>query len=143
MPAMRLLFPIAGLLLAAFSLVLDFRGVDPNSWYCRHGLCRFDQIFAASSHHGDLLADVSTLLNEDPANPTVWCSYAELLASRGQVEKATAAFDHAVSLGPNMSPVLIRAAAFDFSHGQEDHGLELVNRIRAVPTPMIRISSTI
>lgn len=126
---MRILFPIAGLLIAVVSIVLDYRGVDPNAWYCRYGLCRFDQVFAAKSHSGDLLADVATLLKQDPANPTVWCSYAELLSSHGQVEKATAAFDHAVSLGPGMSPVLIRAAVFDFSHGREDHGLDMVNRI--------------
>lgn len=126
---MRMLFPIAGFMIAALSIVLDFRHVTPDSWYCRSGFCRFDQIFAAPSHDSNLRTDLRALLNEDPSNPLVWCTYAELLSARGQIAEATADFEHAVSLGPAMPPVLIRAADFDFSNHREDHGLQMANRI--------------
>jgi tetratricopeptide (TPR) repeat protein len=126
---MRVLFPVAGLVIAALSILLDFQQVSPNSWLCRSGFCRFDQLFSAIDAQGMRPSDVSTLVNEDPANPLVWCTYAELLSARGQIAEATAGFEHAVSLGPGMSPVLMRAANFDFSHGRAEHGFQMANRI--------------
>lgn len=128
-PPMRMVFPVAAFAIAAFSIVLDYRHVDPNSWYCRAGLCRFDQIFASPPHPGGLLTDVAALVNEDPSNPMVWCTYAELLSAQGRTAEATSVFDRAVSLGPGMSPVLMRAATFDFSYGREDEGFQIANRI--------------
>lgn len=126
---LRLLFPAAGILIAALSITLDLGHVDPNSWYCRAGLCRFDQIFAAPSGSGDLVADVATLVNEDPSNPMVWSTYAEVLSGQGRVPEAAAAFERAVSLGPNLSGVLMRAANFDLGFGQNDRGYRLANRL--------------
>ena len=126
---MRAVFAAAGFAIAALSILLDFQKVPANSWFCRSGLCRFDQLFSAIDAHGASLSGVSDLVNEDPSNPLVWCTYAELLSARGQIAEAAAAFDHALTLGPGMSPVLMRAANFDFSHGRAGHGFQMSNRI--------------
>jgi hypothetical protein len=126
---MRLLFPLVGFLIAGLSILLDWRNVSPDSWYCRSGMCRFNQIFAAPSSADRLATDLATLLNEDPADPLVWCTYGELLAARGKIPEANAAFDRAVSLGPGLSHVLVRAAHYDLSHGREERGLALANQV--------------
>jgi hypothetical protein len=99
---------------------------------CRGGLCRYDQIFSAIDARGLDLGNVSalnSLLNEDPSNPLVWCTYAELLSARGQTQPAAAGFERAIALGPGLSAVLMRAANFDFAHGQLDRGFEMSKKI--------------
>jgi hypothetical protein len=127
--AMRLLFPLAGFLIAGLSILLDWRNVSADSWYCRSGLCRFNQILTAPSSADRLATDLVALLNEDPADPLVWCTYGELLAARGKIPEATAAFDRAVSLGPSLSHVLVRVAHYDLGHDREDQGFEMTNQV--------------
>jgi hypothetical protein len=126
---MRLIIPIAALLLATLSVSLDLFPPSLASPLCLHGACRFDQIFAAVDAAGATPEAVSVLVNADPANPLVWCTYAEVLSVRGETQQAQSAFDHAVSLGPGMSPVLMRAANYDFTHGRREHGFLLSARI--------------
>ncbi len=134
---MRPLFAVVSLAITAWSLVLDLERPSPGSWMCRRGLCRYDQIFSSIDPEAGGPGDVSSLLNallnpllnEDPSNPSVWCTYAELLSANGQTEAASAAFERAVHLGPRMSPVLMRAANFDFAHGRPDRGFEMTRRI--------------
>lgn len=126
---MRVLFPVFGLVIAVFSLLLEFQHVSPDSRLCRYGFCRFDQLYSAIDAHGIPVSDVRILVNEDPSNPMLWCTYAELLSVRGQTSQAAALFAHAVNLGPGMSPVLMRAANFDFSHGRVEHGFQMASRI--------------
>lgn len=128
---MRLIVPIAGLLISALSIFLDLFAPPLASPLCRHGGCRSDQILSAVNAAGATPAAVSTLANADPANPLVWCTYAEIQTATGDARKAENAFDHAVSLGPAMPPVLMRAANFDFTHGRRDQGVLLVPRILA------------
>jgi hypothetical protein len=59
----------------------------------------------------------------------VWSAYAESLAADGDFDKAGSAMDHAVSLGPNLPPVLIRAVYFDFTRAQFDRGSALSSQI--------------
>jgi hypothetical protein len=126
---MRLIIPIAALLIATLSVSLDLFPPSLASPLCRHGACRFDQIFAAVDAAGATPEAVSILVDADPANPLVWCTYAQVLSVRGETQQAQSAFDHAVSLGPAMSPVLMRAANFDFTHGRREHGFLLSARI--------------
>jgi hypothetical protein len=130
---MRALFVIVSLAITAVSFTLDYAHPRleslPDSRLCRAGLCRYDQVFAAMNTDGMGLGNVSALLNLDPSNPLVWCTYAELLSAAGHVPEAASAFDRAVSLGPGMSPVLMRSANFDFAQGRLDHGLALTNQI--------------
>jgi hypothetical protein len=120
---------IAALLLATLSVSLDLFPPSLASSLCRHGACRFDQIFPAIDAAGDTPEAVSILVDADPANPLVWCAYAQVLSAHGETQQAQSAFDHAVSLGPGMSPVLMRAANFDFTHGRRENGLLLSARI--------------
>jgi hypothetical protein len=126
---LRAILPVVSLLVVAFSLSFDLFPSAAGSRLCLHGGCRADQIYAGIDTSGTNQASLSTLLETDPANPLVWCAYAELLNSRGETGKAAEAFEHAVSLGPGMSPVLMRAANFDFTHGRRDHGIVMASRV--------------
>jgi hypothetical protein len=133
---MRLLFAVVSLTITAWSLLLDHARPSPGSWMCRAGLCRYDQILSAIDERRvdlgnapPLLRLLNPLLNEDPSNPLVWCTYAELLSSGGQTQAAAAGFERAIALGPGMSPVLMRAANFDFAQGRTGQGFELTKRI--------------
>jgi len=68
-------------------------------------------------------------INEDASDPYVWAAYADSLAASGNLDKARSASDHAVSLGPKLPPILIRAAYFDFTHGRFDRGAALSSEI--------------
>ncbi len=126
---MRAVLPIVSLLIASLSLVFDFLAPGARSGLCRRGGCRFDQIYAGIDTAGVSRNTLYALITADPANPLVWCTYAEFLSARGETGKAAAAFEHAVSLGPGMSPVLMRAANFDFTHGRRDHGVRMASQI--------------
>ncbi len=107
--------------LSAFSLFVTMASVAVGWWgsgkLCRLGLCRSDQLFAAIDAQGITPASLSTLLEQDASNPMAWSAYAEALDRQGRTAAAAQAFEHAVSLGPRMPPVLMRAANFDFIHG--------------------------
>jgi len=126
---MRLIVPIAALLISVLSISLDLFPASLASALCRYGACRFDQIFAAVDAAGASPQAVSVLVDADPANPLVWCAYAETLSARDEAQQAESAFDHAVSLGPGMAPVLMRAANYDFTHGRRERGFLLAARI--------------
>src|ERR1700733_1847076 len=126
---MRALFAIASLAIAALSVTLDYVHPSPGSRMCREGLCRYDQVYAAIDAHGVGLPGVAALLNLDSSNPLVWCTYGELLSAAGRTPDAASAFKQAVALGPGMSPVLMRAANFDFAQGRLDHAFAMTNGI--------------
>jgi hypothetical protein len=126
---MRFLFPLASLAIAIFSLAMDRARPAPASFACIHGGCRPDQILGGLDASGDPQAAIAALLVEDPANPAVWATYAEFLTASGQIGKAAEAFDQAIALGPGISPTLMRAANFDFTHDRIDRGLHLATRI--------------
>ena len=128
---MRVIISVASLLVTALSLAVDVTHPSPGSILCRYGGCRFDQIFAGVDAAGASRDSVAALLDADPANPLVWCAYAQVLSVHGETQQAQSAFDRAVSLGPGMAPVLMRAANFDFTHGRREHALLLSARILA------------
>jgi len=126
---MRWIFAAFSLTITAWSLLLDQRPPSPGSLPCRIGLCRYDQIFSAIDISGADSSNLAALLNLDPSNPFAWCAYSESLSAHGQTQAAGAGFDRAVALGPGLSPVLMRAANFDFAHGRLDHGFEMSRRV--------------
>ncbi len=126
---MRALFVILSLLITAISITFDFKHPFPDSPACVYGLCRYDQVFAAIDAQGMSVRNVGALLNLDPANPLVWSTWAETLSAAGRTQEAASAFDHAVALGPGMSPVLMRRANFDYTHGRLDDGFRMTNAI--------------
>jgi len=126
---MRALFAVVSLVIAGVTLILDYAHPSPDSRLCREGLCRYDQVYAAADARGIDLRGVSALLNLDPSNPLLWCVYATVLSGAGRTPEAVSAFDQAVALGPAISPVLMRAANFDFAQGRLDHAFAMTNRI--------------
>jgi hypothetical protein len=128
---MRSFLPLLSLSLAVLSILVDFAHPSPSSSACLHGLCRFDQLYAEVDAQGASAANLAVLIQEDPSNPSAWCTYAELLARNGNPDGARDAFAHAVALGPGMTPVLMRAANFYFGSGQLDAALALSKPILA------------
>jgi hypothetical protein len=126
---MRLALTAFPLLLVVFSIFVDLMRPSPATSLCEHGFCLFDQIFEKIDAQGASVENVGLLVLEDPANPLVWCTWAELVALRGDTNKAGAAFDHALRLGPGMSPVWMRTANFDFTHGRLEHALHAFSQI--------------
>jgi hypothetical protein len=120
---------MVSLALTVISVALDLMHPSPDSWVCRQGICRFDQIAAEISAHKGAPTSLVSLVNEDAADPYVWCNYADFLELNGHSDQASAAFDHAITLGPNLPLVLIRAAYFDFTYDRLDRGLVISNRI--------------
>jgi hypothetical protein len=127
----RFFLPILSLSVAVLSILVDFAKPSPAAGVCAQGLCRFDQMYSKIDSDGADNANLAALLMEDPSNPSAWCTYAERLAQTGNVAGAQGAFAHAVSLGPGMAPVLMRAANFDFSQGQWSAGFALSKRVLA------------
>ena len=126
---MRLILPVLALAIAISSIAVGFAKLSASSPICLHGFCRFDQLFSSIDSEGADLKNMGALLNEDPSNPSTWCSYGELLWKSGDTDGARAAFSRAIALGTGMSPVLMRAANFDFSQGHEEEALALAKRI--------------
>jgi tetratricopeptide (TPR) repeat protein len=126
---MRALFVILSFIISAISITFDFTHPSPDSRACLSGLCRYDQVFAAIDAQGISARTVGALLNLDPSNPLVWSTWAETLATGGRTQEAAAAFNQAVALGPGMTPVLMRRANFDFTHGRPDDGFRMTNAI--------------
>ena len=124
---LRILFPVVSLAIAGLSIAVDLHPRTADSRLCLSGGCRFDQILAS----GATPETMSALLNEDPEDPGIWCTYGEFWTARGDITKAKTAFDRALVLGSGLSPVLVRIANFDFTHDLTDEGLRLVPRILA------------
>ena len=128
---MRFILPILSLSIAVLSIAVDYAKPSPAARVCAQGLCRFDQMYSKIDSDGANNANLATLLMQDPSNPSAWCTYAERLAQTGNAAAAQAALAHAVSLGPGMAPVLMRAANFDFSQGQWNAGFALSKQVLA------------
>ena len=126
---MRIFLAALSLLITLASIGIDLTGPQSGGKLCSQGLCRSDQIFASIDAQGITPAHLSTLLDQDSSNPLVWCAYAEALEREGRISQGSAAFDHAVLLGPNMPPVLMRAANFAFAHGKRPQAWSLSRRI--------------
>lgn len=115
---MRLPVVLAALSVSLLSISTDICRASLISPVCRWGWCRFDQIFLSIDSTGLTLGNSGELLAHDPRNPYVWCVFGDTLAEAGERARATAAFDHAVELGPDMPPALMRAANYYFTHGE-------------------------
>ena len=122
---LRFLFPLVSLLVAGLSIGVELFPRQADSRVCLLGGCRYDQIFATSANP----ATAAALLNEAPADPGIWCTYGEFYSSRGETDKARAAFDRALILGPGVSSVLMRVTNFDFTHNHAQEGLRLAGQI--------------
>lgn len=128
---MRLLIPIASLVVALAAIAVDWVAPAPESRVCRLLGCRDDQLATVMEQHGVTPEGLASLVEQDASNPHIWATYGEYLANAGDVERAERAFGIARMLGPNLSPVLMRAANFAFGHQRAGQGLELTPVILA------------
>ena len=127
---MRYLFAIMSLSLACCLIVFSKAPLATSSWVCRAGLCQLDAIPSEMAPSGSVSPRRLVFrLNESPSDPYLWSDYADSLVATGDSDKASAAFEQAVRLGPNLPPVLIRAAYFAFSHNEFERGATLSGRI--------------
>jgi hypothetical protein len=126
---LRVIFPLVSLLIAGFSIGTDLFPQRPDSQVCVHGGCRIDQTDAIVVAEGATPAAAKALLVQDSADPAMWCAYGEFLTTSGDSQPAQVAFARALALGPGVSPVLMRVANFDFTHGRVAEGLRLAPRI--------------
>jgi len=126
---MRYVFAIASLGLACCSITLSRTHAAADSWVCRAGLCEAERITADALPAALQPAGFVPRLNEDASDPYLWSDYADSLAANGDTDRAAEAFEQAVDLGPNLPPVLIRAAYFAFTRGRFERGAALSNRI--------------
>lgn len=71
-------------------------------------------------------------LARDPAGAYRWCRLGEALEEGGERHGARYCFLRAAELGPNLPPVLMRAANFHFAAGATADGLACTRRILAL-----------
>lgn len=128
---MRVLFPAASLLLAMLSIAIERAAPTPESTVCAVLGCRDELLATAMEQQGVTPEGLASLVRQDASNPHIWATYGEYLANAGDAVKAEQAFEWARTLGPNLSPVLMRAANFAFGHQQVERGLQLTPVILA------------
>ncbi|HEX8984166.1 MAG TPA: hypothetical protein VF767_01990 [Bryobacteraceae bacterium] len=121
-----LLLAAALALLAGFGMWL---AVTPDS------LDERAEVFLDSGGHARR-AEATALLREalarDPASAYRWCRLGEALQETGRRQAAHYCFRRAAELGPNIPPVLMRAANFHFVAGAARDGLACTRRILSV-----------
>lgn len=128
---MRWLLPLVSLLAAVGAVAVDRAEAPPESAVCARFGCRDDQLAAVMAAHGVTPEGLAAFVRLDATNPHVWATYGEYLAGAGDTDRAETAFHFAQTLGPNLSPVLMRAANFAFGHERTERGLELMPAILA------------
>jgi len=126
---LRILFPVACLLLACFAIITGSASHAPDSALCRSGGCEFSQMYDEVAAAGVSATNLKALLLLDPANPDQWCAYAEWLRLNGDVAGARAAYLHATELGPGLASVRMRVVNFLYANGYPDDALRLVPAI--------------
>lgn len=68
-------------------------------------------------------------LSGDPASPYRWCALGEAEADAGDQAAARQCFRRAVELGPNIPPVLMRAANYLFAEGDRREAMRHTRRV--------------
>jgi hypothetical protein len=71
-------------------------------------------------------ADLLEFLRRDPAAPYRWCDVGESLQKAGRTAEARYCFSRALSLGPHIPYMLIRAARFHFDQGENAEALAMM-----------------
>jgi len=132
------------LLILYGSVAVALHSVYPEDVKLERFLCRYflvcDSERQISWAYDQLLSDepsrkeaaVETLkevLRRDPANAYRWCDLGNALFELGDVEAAHYSFDRAVSLAPNVAPVLLSAGDFYFTSGENGAALEVFSHV--------------
>lgn len=125
MSTVRLLPLLCVLTITLLSINIDVHGADPDSTYCKVGLCRKDQILdalhlsASSTQHADSKA-FTWLVSMAPADAYAWAAISEYANASGASRNAREAIDRAVELAPEAAPIRMRRANYCFETGDKN-----------------------
>src|ERR1700730_1687457 len=84
------------------------------------------------SGRGPASADLREALRRDPASPYRWCDLSEGLLDEYDVSGAQYCISRAVSLGPNVPAILLRAVNMNWLIGKPDLSLSYSQRLLAL-----------
>jgi O-antigen ligase len=121
---------------ASILLATAFRGdLQAERQFCRFGICDTDAVLEAQKQaHGGIVAAVPIpvlleAVRRDPAAPRRWCDLGEAMSRAGRMEQARNCFSTALALGPDIPPVLLRAAYFYYDVGESERALAQTSRV--------------
>jgi O-antigen ligase len=103
--------------------------------FCKFGVCDTDAAIAReiASHGGKVgavpAAELLEALRRDSAAPLRWCDLGDALLKSGQVQHARYCFSNALTLGPEIPTVQLRAASFYSITHDRKRELEQTSRI--------------
>ncbi len=112
---------------APFGMPAALTAAVGGLWLLARPAPTFPDLTAQSAEQAAGLA--RSLLAADPANPYHWSDLGEALAESGRFAEARSCFRRAAELGPNIPPVLMRAAAFHIRAGEARAALPLMLHI--------------
>ena len=124
--------PLAMLFHAAFRSDLGAERL-----FCHIGLCDTGQIVTAQAlAHGGEVASVAPgvlleALRRDANSPNRWCDAGAALWKSGRLAQAQECYGNALSLGPDLPTVLLRAADFYDAEGRQAGAVALTARVLA------------
>jgi O-antigen ligase len=121
---------------ASIAAATAFRGnLQAERHFCRFGICDMDAVLdVQTDEHGGTveavpIVDLLEAVRRDPASPQRWCDLGEAMLRSGRVEQARLCFANALALGPNIPPVLLRAAHFYHDVGEHERALAQTSRV--------------
>jgi O-antigen ligase len=103
------------ILCAIVGLVTNAGNPTAESALCRLGLCDTGTVLAAGTGPNRVVAPLTRLgeaVKTDPAAPERWCDLGDAFLQLGQVGQAHYCYSRALNLGPEIPPILFRAAKF-------------------------------
>jgi O-antigen ligase len=106
-----------------------------ESVFCQIGICDTGAVVTAQTiaHGGQVTAVPAPILahalRRDPNLPGRWCDLGDSLARAGDTAGAAYCYTHALNLGPDIPPILMRAAGFYHSLHEDDHALPQFARV--------------
>jgi len=104
--------------------------------FCDFGICGDNIVFAAeatksASPAAFPLTKFVEDVKRDPAAPHRWCDLGDAFFRAGRANEARYCFSHAVALGPEIPPVLLRSANFYHAVGDDERAMQLGSRVLA------------
>ena len=131
---------LAGFLLIAYAVTWivssrlhgDYRA---ERWFCRLGVCDVDaMIQEQTALHGGSVGRIPALVLEEallsePSSPWRWCDLGEAAWKSGRVDQARYCFAKGIELGPDVPPVLMRAADFYYEIHENPMALAQLGKI--------------
>jgi O-antigen ligase len=110
---------------ASILLETRFQGdAKAEALFCQFGVC--DSGSAAQAHTQEAFLEV---VRRGPAAPHRWCDLGESMLKSGNEKQARYCFSKALEMGPNIPPVLMRAARFYRSLHEDRRALEQTARV--------------